>query len=46
MTLGHLSIQNQAVELAQQMTTQFVQGAGDGLLGLAFGKLNTVSPQS
>ncbi|TVY21466.1 Aspergillopepsin-1 [Lachnellula arida] len=42
--LGGLVVKNQAVELAKQMSTQFVQGAGDGLLGLAFGSINTVTP--
>lgn len=32
------------VELADRMSAQFVQGAGDGLLGLAFGSINTVQP--
>jgi hypothetical protein len=27
------------------MSTQFVEGAGDGLLGLAFGSINTVTPK-
>ncbi|TVY64292.1 Aspergillopepsin-1 [Lachnellula suecica] len=43
-TIGGLTIKNQAVELAKQMSTQFVQGAGDGLLGLAWGTINTVTP--
>jgi len=44
-TLGGLTIKNQAVELAKQMSAQFVSGAGDGLLGLAFGTINTVTPK-
>lgn len=43
-TLGGLTVQNQAIELANKLSTQFVQGAGDGLLGLAFGTINTVKP--
>jgi len=43
-SIGGLAIQNQAVELAKTMSTQFVQGAGDGLLGLAWGSINTVTP--
>jgi len=42
--LGGLTITGQAIELANQMSDQFVQGAGDGLLGLAFGTINTVTP--
>jgi hypothetical protein len=45
-TIGGLTIKNQAVELATQMSDQFVQGAGDGLLGLAFGNINTVTPRA
>jgi hypothetical protein len=44
-TIGGLTIKNQAVELANQMSSQFIQGAGDGLLGLAWGSINTVTPQ-
>jgi len=43
--LGGLTIKNQAIELAKKMSTQFVQGTGDGLLGLAWGSINTVKPQ-
>ncbi|KXL47577.1 MAG: hypothetical protein FE78DRAFT_536830 [Acidomyces sp. 'richmondensis'] len=42
--LGGLIIKNQAVELAQQISSEFAQDKGDGLLGLAFPKLNTVQP--
>ncbi|KAI9743903.1 MAG: hypothetical protein M1818_002637 [Claussenomyces sp. TS43310] len=44
-TIGGLTIKNQAIELAKQLSTQFAQGTGDGLLGLAFGQINTVSPK-
>jgi hypothetical protein len=43
-TLGGLTITGQAIELANKMSDQFVQGTGDGLLGLAFGTINTVTP--
>ncbi|ESZ96019.1 aspartic proteinase precursor [Sclerotinia borealis F-4128] len=43
-TLGGLAIKNQAVELATKLSTQFAEGAGDGLLGLAWGSINTVTP--
>ena len=45
-TIGGLTIQNQAIELAKKMSQQFVQGTGDGLLGLAWQPINTVKPQS
>jgi len=43
--IGGVSIKNQAVELAKKMSAQFVQGAGSGLLGLAWGSINTVKPK-
>jgi len=43
-TIGGLTIKNQAVELANTLSDQFIQGAGDGLLGLAWGSINTVTP--
>ncbi|KAJ5037703.1 aspergillopepsin A precursor [Bipolaris maydis] len=42
--LGGIKIQNQAIELAKQLSQQFAQGNGSGLLGLAFDTINTVSP--
>ncbi|KAK6846057.1 eukaryotic aspartyl protease [Apiospora arundinis] len=42
-TIGGLKVQNQTIELAKKMSAQFAQGTGDGLLGLAFGKINTVT---
>ncbi|KAJ7057707.1 acid protease [Mycena amicta] len=45
-TIGGVSIPKQAVELAQKLSAQFAQGEGsDGLLGLAWPAINTVSPQ-
>lgn len=44
--LGGLKVQNQAVELAKELSQQFAQGNGSGLLGLAFSSINTVSPDS
>lgn len=35
-TIGGLLIKNQAIELAKVLSTEFQQGAGDGLLGLAW----------
>lgn len=43
-TIGGLTIKSQAVELAKTLSAQFQQGTGDGLLGLAFGTINTVKP--
>lgn len=34
--IGGLTIQNQAIELAETLSAQFASGAGDGLLGLAW----------
>ncbi|KAK0727078.1 eukaryotic aspartyl protease [Lasiosphaeria miniovina] len=42
-SIGGLSIKNQAVELAKTMSKQFSDGTGDGLLGLAFPSINTVT---
>lgn len=44
--VGGLIIQNQAIELAKDLSTQFQQDSSDGLLGLAFGSINTVTPKS
>lgn len=43
-TVGGLAIKNQAVEIASTISSQFVQTSGDGLLGLAWGSINTVQP--
>lgn len=45
MTIGGLKITKQVIELANKLSPEFASGAGDGLLGLAFGKINTVTPQ-
>jgi hypothetical protein len=40
-TVGGTTVTVQAVELANQISSQFQQDAGDGLLGLAFSSINT-----
>ncbi|KAI8341965.1 rhizopuspepsin 6 precursor [Chlamydoabsidia padenii] len=42
-TLGGLTIKNQRIELAQSESSQFQSGATDGLLGLGFDSISTVS---
>lgn len=42
-SVGGLAIKSQAVELAKKMSAQFSSGSGDGLLGLAFSTINTVT---
>lgn len=44
LTIGGLTIHNQAVERAKHLSSQFAKGPGDGLCGLAWGKINTVKP--
>lgn len=41
-TIGGLTIENQTVELASELSPQFARRTGDGLLGLAFPSINTV----
>lgn len=43
--VGGLVIENQAIELAENLSTQFQEDTSDGLLGLAFGSNNTVKPK-
>lgn len=43
--VGGLIIKDQAIELANTLSTQFQQDSSDGLLGLAFGSINTVTPK-
>lgn len=43
-TIGGLTIKNQAVELAKTLSTEFASDSSDGLLGLAWPTINTVKP--
>ena len=46
MAIGNVTIPNQAVELAETLSSAFQRdGGSDGLLGLAWPILNTVTPQ-
>lgn len=41
-SIGGIVIKNQAVEIAEHVSSQFSEGVLGGLLGLAFSKINTV----
>lgn len=45
-SIGGIIVNDQAVELATTLSPSFVSSVGDGLLGLAFGSINTVTPKS
>ncbi|KAI1434184.1 aspartic peptidase domain-containing protein [Xylaria sp. CBS 124048] len=40
--IGGVSVEKQTVEMAKKISEQFTRNSGDGLLGLAFGQINTV----
>lgn len=42
--VGGTSVTGQAVELAETISSEFAQDQSDGLLGLAFSSINTVTP--
>lgn len=44
-TIGDIKVENQAIELATDLSSEFVQNAGSGLLGLGWGTINTVQPK-
>ena len=45
LNVGGLVIEGQAIEEAEKLSASFQSGSGDGLLGLAFGSINTVKPK-
>ena len=44
-TIGGLTIEGQSIELAKTLSPRFASGRGDGLLGLAYRSINTVTPK-
>ena len=42
--VGDTTVEKQAVELASTISSEFQRDQSDGLLGLAFSSINTVSP--
>ena len=44
-TIGDIKVEKQAIELANDISEQFIQNAGSGLFGLGFGTINTVQPE-
>jgi hypothetical protein len=45
LVVGGLTVEGQAVEVANNVDESFITGEGDGLLGLAWGSLNSVFPR-
>ena len=41
--VGGLIIENQVIETASKLSPQFSKGTGDGLIGLAWSPINTVT---
>ena len=44
--LGSVVVTGQAVEIAKEMSSEFQQDSGDGLLGLAWPVINTIEPKA
>ncbi|KAK4219572.1 hypothetical protein QBC37DRAFT_477657 [Rhypophila decipiens] len=42
-TIGGMTIRDQSIEVASKLSDQFKKGVQDGLLGLAFQKINTIT---
>lgn len=45
LSIGGLIVKDQAVEIAEGLSAQFLQNTGDGVLGLAFGSIDTVDSE-
>ncbi|KAI9649404.1 hypothetical protein NHQ30_001980 [Ciborinia camelliae] len=45
-TVGGTTVTGQAVELANDVSSEFISDSSDGLIGMAFNSINTVSPES
>lgn len=43
--VGNIKVENQCVEVANQASEQFQSQGSSGLVGMAFGNINTVQPQ-
>ncbi|RYP92974.1 hypothetical protein DL770_000848 [Monosporascus sp. CRB-9-2] len=43
LVVGGLSVEHQTIEIASKVSPQFGEGTGDGLLGLAWSKINAVT---
>ena len=44
LVIGGLTVEGQAIEVANDVHHSFITGEGDGLLGLAWGSINSVVP--
>jgi hypothetical protein len=44
LVIGGLTVEGQAIEVANDVDDSFITGEGDGLLGLAWGSINSVVP--
>lgn len=44
LVVGGVTVKNQAIETATKISAQFQKNASDGLMGLAYGSINTVEP--